>query len=135
MTAPLPVLRFENVAFWTGGAQGQLLIYRCQDCGQWLHPPQPICRGCLSRSVAPEPVAGAGEVYSYTINHQPWLPDQEVPYVVAVVRLDEDPRLRITTRLVDVDLDEVRIGMRVRVRFEQHEDVWLPLFAPERTAA
>jgi uncharacterized OB-fold protein len=66
---------------------------------------------------------------TYTINRQQWLPSLPPPYVIAVIGLDDDPELRLTSRLVDVEADKVTIGMRVAVRFEQVEDVWLPLFS------
>jgi uncharacterized OB-fold protein len=125
---PLPEARFETEPFWTGGERGELLIDRCDDCGLWLHPPKPVCRKCLSRSVRPVPVSGYGTVYSYTVNYQPWMPDLEVPYTLAVVELDEDQGLRLTTRLTGVEPGAVHIGLRVKVVFEQHENVWLPLF-------
>jgi uncharacterized protein len=128
---PLPELDLDNRAFWTGGASGQLLITRCQGCGTWLHPPRPACRVCHGTDVVPTAAAGTGIVVTYTVNLQAWVPDLEVPSVFAIVELDEQPGLRLTTRLVAVDPADVRIGMRVRVRFEQVEDVWLPLFAPE----
>jgi uncharacterized OB-fold protein len=53
-----------------------------------------------------------------------------VPYVVAIVELDDQPGLRLTTNLVNVAPQDVRIGSRVKVVFEPHEDVWLPLFEP-----
>jgi len=127
---PLPDARFETLPFWTGGERGELLIYRCGDCGLWLHPPKPVCRRCLSRSVAPVPVSGRGTVCTYTVNHQPWLPGVPVPYTLAVVELDEDPGLRVTTRITGAAPGEVRIGLPVTVVFEQAEDVWLPLFTP-----
>lgn len=132
---PLPEPRFETEPFWTGGERGELMICRCEDCGLWLHPPVPVCRQCLSRSVRPVPVSGNATVYSYTVNHQPWMPGLEVPYALAIVELDEDPGLRLTTRLTGIDPDAVRIGLRVRVVFEQHEDVWLPLFTPAEEPA
>ncbi|WP_109526601.1 MULTISPECIES: Zn-ribbon domain-containing OB-fold protein [Nocardia] len=135
MTVPLPSLGFENTAFWTGGERGELLIHRCRDCTRWLHPAAPICRYCYSRAIGPEKTRGSGTVYSYTINRQPWLSTLPVPYAIAVIQLDEDPSLRLTTRLVDVAPDAVRIGLRVVVCFEQIEDVWLPLFAPEGATA
>ena len=127
---PLPELDFENRAFWTGGATGQLLIHRCGACLLWLHPPRPVCRACRSTDIAPQPSAGTGTVVTFTVNRQPWLPGIEVPYVLAIVELDEQPGLRVVTRLVDVEPDGVAIGLRVGVRFEAVEDVWLPLFAP-----
>ncbi|MEB3070682.1 Zn-ribbon domain-containing OB-fold protein [[Mycobacterium] vasticus] len=131
--APLPALDPANTPFWTGGADGNLLICKCDACHRWLHPPVPICRFCLSTDVAPESSSGRGEVLTYTINRQPWLPTLPPPYVIAVIGLDDDPELRLTSRLVDVEPDEVAIGMRVRVCFEEAGDVWLPLFTPERS--
>jgi acetyl-CoA acetyltransferase len=69
-------------------------------------------------------------VHSHTTNYQPWSPDAQVPYAVAVVALDEDPGIRITTHIVGCDPERVRIGMRVQVAFEEVEDVWLPKFEP-----
>ena len=65
------------------------------------------------------------------MNHQQWLPAFPPPYVVAVVALDEDPSVRLTTNIVGCDPAEVAIGMRVRVTFEPHEDLWIPLFEPD----
>jgi hypothetical protein len=134
--APLPALDPDTTAFWTGGQEGRLLITRCGTCRTWLHPPVPVCRFCLGTSVAPEQVAGTGTVLTYTVNRQQWAPDLAVPYVIAIVGLDEGPGLRVTTRLVGVDPPEVTIGMRVQVKFEHVSDgagpdVWLPLFTPE----
>src|ERR1700733_12838801 len=87
----LPRLDADNRAFWTGGAQGELRIVRCQDCGTFIHPPRPVCRHCLSERVAPEPVAGTGVINTFTINHQKWRPELEVPFVIARVALDGAP--------------------------------------------
>jgi len=127
---PLPELGFDNKAFWTGGATGELRITRCQACGLWLHPPRPVCRRCRSRAVEPESVSGLGTVWTYTVNHQPWVPDIAVPYVLVIVELDEQPGLRLTTRLVETDPGSVRVGLRVEVTFDAVDDVWLPLFRP-----
>lgn len=67
----------------------------------------------------------------FTVNHQQWLPDFSPPYVVAIVALEEDDGARLTTNIVNCDPDDVRIGMAVRVTFEQAEDVHLPLFEPD----
>jgi uncharacterized OB-fold protein len=71
-------------------------------------------------------------VLTYTVNRQQWLPALPPPYVIAVVGLDDDPDLRVTSRVVDVGLDEICIGMRIRVHFERCADIWLPLFVPDR---
>ena len=67
---------------------------------------------------------------SHTTNYQPWSPEAVVPYSVAVVALDEDPAVRLTTNVVGCDPEHVHVGMRVQVVFEQIEDVWLPRFEP-----
>ncbi len=133
-SAPLPVLDSDNTAFWTGGSDGQLLINRCGGCSRWLHPPVPVCRFCSSTDVGPRPSSGHGEVLTYTVNRQQWLPNLPPPYIIAVVGLDDDPELRVSTRLVEIEPEAVHIGMRVEVVFEPAGDVWLPLFRPEGAA-
>lgn len=128
----LPALTPQNEFFWTAGAEGVLRIRRCADCGRYQHPPTPICRWCRSRSIAPETVSGRGTVEGYTVNHQQWDPDLTPPYVVAVVSLEEDDAVRLTTNIVDCDPDAVHIGMPVQVGFRHVEDVWLPVFGPRR---
>lgn len=124
----LPLLTAENTAFWTGGAEGRLLIYRCRACRDWFHPPRPLCPKCGSLDVGPEPVSGRGKVLSFTINHQAWSPSAPPPYAVAIVELVEQPGLQFLSDIVGCAPEEVAIDMPVKVVFEQHEDVWLPLF-------
>jgi uncharacterized OB-fold protein len=126
----LPTLTPQNEFFWTAGADGVLRIQRCADCGRYQHPPTPICRVCRSRAIAPEAVSGRAVVEAYTVNHQQWDPDLAPPYVVAIVSLEEDDAVRLTTNIVDCDADAVAIGMPVQVAFRAVEDVWLPVFAP-----
>lgn len=126
----LPELTDDNRFFWTSGADGRLRLLRCGACAGWVHPPGPICPACLGRDLAPQPVSGLATVEAVTVNHQAWTPDVAVPQAIARVVLDEHPGLRLTTRIVGCPPAEVAIGRRVRVRFEQHEDVWLPLFEP-----
>jgi uncharacterized protein len=127
---PLPVLTRSSAAFWSGGSRGELLIHRCQDCGYWIHPPVGFCPACESRDARPTPVSGLGRVASFTVNHQAWEPELEVPYVLALVELDEQADVRLVTNIVNCAIDDVRIGMRVKVLFEECEDVWVPLFEP-----
>jgi uncharacterized OB-fold protein len=128
MSRKLPALNADNAPFWQGGARGQLLIHRCTPCARYFHPPAPVCPRCASFEVAPQAVNGTGTVMSFTINHQRWIPDLEVPYVVAIVALDDQDGLHFVTNIVGCAVDEVAIGMPVRVRFLNVEDVWLPLF-------
>lgn len=126
----LPRITDANEFFWTSGADGHLRFLRCGSCGYWIHPPGPICPVCHSKALVPEAVAGTAVLHTYTVNRQAWLPGFDPPYVVAIVELPEQEGLRLTTNLVNCALDDVRIGMPVRVVFEQWEDVWLPLFEP-----
>lgn len=128
----LPALNDTNRFFWTSGEDGQLRFLRCQGCGYYLHPPLPRCPSCGGRDVAPEPVSGRAEVFSFTVNHQSWDGSTE-PYAIAVVSFPEQEDLRMTSNVVGCPPDEIHIGMPLRVAFEQRDDVWLPLFEPVST--
>lgn len=125
---PRPRLDAVNRAFWTGGAQGELNITRCGDCGRFTHPPREFCRHCQSENVAPRAVAGTGVIDTYTINFQPWLPSLQVPFVIARVRLDDAPGAIVTTNIVGCAVEAVDIEDRVRVVFEEDDGIWFPLF-------
>jgi hypothetical protein len=125
----LPQLTQETEAFWTGGKDGKLLIQRCTHCGLYQHPPLPICSACRTETVAPTPVSGKGKVKTYTVNHQQWLPGLDEPFVICAVELDEQSELYVFSNLLGPP-EEAHSGMRVEVCFENHEDVWLPMFRP-----
>jgi uncharacterized OB-fold protein len=124
-----PALDDSNRFFWASGEEGVLRFLRCGDCGYWIHPPVPRCPTCGSREVAPEAVSGRGEVWSYTVNHQNW-DGGEVPYAIVLVAFPEQEGLRLTSNLVGCEPDEAHIGMPVQVTFEQHDQVWFPVFEP-----
>ncbi|HEX9548782.1 MAG TPA: OB-fold domain-containing protein [Acidimicrobiales bacterium] len=126
----LPRLTEDNTFFWTSGADGKLRFLRCSKCGYYVHPPSPICPHCLTKTLAPEPVSGRAMVATFTINEQPWIPGFDPPYAIAMVEIDEQPSVRLTTNIVGCPPEAVHIGLRVQVTFEQRDDVWLPLFAP-----
>ncbi len=128
MSRKLPALNTDNAPFWQGGAQGQLLIHFCTPCARYFHPPAPVCPCCASYEVGPKAVSGFGKVLSFTINHQKWIAELEVPYVVAIVALDDQDGLHFVTNIVGCAVDEVSIDMPVQVKFLQVEDVWLPQF-------
>lgn len=116
---------------WTGGLEGKLLIQRCEQCRRWAHPPVagpcPSCGGAL----VPEPASGKGTVFTYTVNAHTYNPAVPVPYVIAIVELAEQAGLRFFTNLVNCDPADVRVGMAVRVVFEDHGDWAVPLFEPD----
>ena len=59
---PRPRLDAINRAFWTGGKEGALMIQHCDDCGEYTHPPLPLCRHCQSENIAAKPVPGTGAI-------------------------------------------------------------------------
>nr|WP_174274231.1 OB-fold domain-containing protein [Sphingomonas bacterium] len=125
---PLPRLDPDNRFFWTSGEDGVLRLLRCAACDAFVHPPRPLCPHCLSEDVAPAAMPGTGVIYSYTVNHQKWHPGLDVPYVIARVAIDGAADVYLTTNIVGCDPQTVDIGDKVRVVFEQQDDVWFPLF-------
>jgi uncharacterized protein len=89
-------------------------MQHCRDCGRWTWPARPICSGCHGENLVWEAPSGTGEVYSWVVTHQPYAPElvAEVPYVIALVRLDEQADILIPGRLGSNV--EVRQGLRVR---------------------
>jgi uncharacterized OB-fold protein len=81
--------------------------------------------------VAPAAVSGKATVASFTINYQQWLPGMRVPFAIAVVALAEQADVHLTTTIVNTPLEAIHIGQKLRVLFERHGDVWLPLFEPD----
>jgi acetyl-CoA acetyltransferase/uncharacterized OB-fold protein len=128
---PLPQPTLASAEFWSAGADGVLRILRCADCGAHTHPPLPRCRVCRSDRVAMSPVSGRGVVAGFTVNHQQWLAGFPPPYVIAVVALEEDDGVRLTSNIVGCPAEDVRIGLAVRVVFEKAGDVYVPLFEPD----
>ena len=128
----LPRITPENEHFWHGGADGELRFLRCVPCGEFIHPPAPLCPCCHSRELSAQTVSGQATVLTYTVNHQPWIPGFDPPYLVAIVDIEEQEGLRLTTNLVGCDAEEVEIGMPVKVCFEEYEDgIFIPLFEPD----
>lgn len=110
-----------------------LRVARCEACDRWIHPATEQCGDC-GGPLTWAPVSGRGTVFTFTVNHQPFAPDLPVPYVIALVQLDEQDDLRIPTNVVGCDPAEVTVGMAVAVCFEQQGDVFFPLFGPVRGA-
>lgn len=129
----LPPISDHSRPFWTGGGDGQLLIGRCDRCELWVAPPAAACPDCGGELVA-RPVSGRATVFTYTVNHQPFNPAVPVPYVIALVELEEQEDLRIATNIVDCEPDSVYVGQPVEVRFERQDvdgkGVFFPVFAP-----
>jgi uncharacterized OB-fold protein len=133
----LPRIGERNAHFWQGGREGELRFQRCNACGYYIHPPGVLCPKCHSKDIGIATVSGRATVLTYSVNHQPWMPGPEVPFIVAIVGIAEQDDVRLTTNIVNCAPDEVTIGMPVQVTFEAHVDeehhedsVWIPLFEP-----
>lgn len=125
----LPLVTPENEHYWKGGARGELVFLRCGECGTYVHPPSPVCPECLSRELAPAAVSGRARLLTWTVNHHRWIPGFEPPYLIAIVEIEEQRGLRITTNLVHCTAEELRMDLPVRVLFEERDDgIFLPLF-------
>jgi uncharacterized protein len=129
-TRILPVVDLDTRPYWTSGKDGLLVIGRCVDCTYYVHPPVPFCPKCEGRNVAPTPVSGRGRIASFTVNHKQWVPGLPVPYVLALVEIEEQADVRLVGNVTHCDPTQVAIGMAVEVWFEPVEDLWVPLFRP-----
>ncbi len=124
----LPQLTPMNEWFWTSGSDGVLRIQRCDDCGTFRFIPREICR-CGSFAATWTPVAGTGEVYTYTVVHRAPTPEYQAdaPYVIAHVTLNEGVRM---IGWLECAPGDAAIGMPVRVVY-RHVDDDVSLFAFE----
>ena len=126
----LPKLTPSNEHFWRGGAEGELRFQRCRACLVYIHPPSPRCPECLGKDIEVAAVSGRATVATFTLNHQPWVPSPDHPYAIAIVEIEEQPSLRLMTNIVGCPPESVTIGMSVQVIFEEHDDVFIPVFEP-----
>jgi len=138
-TAKLPRPGFISVQttapYWEAAAEGTLLLQRCRPVGHLQHYPRSLCATCWSQELEWEAASGRGTVWTYTVVHMPghaaWR--DEVPYVLAIVELDEGPRLM--TNIVGTDTDAVQVGQAVELAAVRDSSGPQPLlqFTPVRT--
>jgi hypothetical protein len=117
--------------FWDAAREGRLVIQRCADCRYYNHPPKDACDNCLSTNLTFEDVSGRGSVWSWTVMHQKSVAGFEdaVPYLTALVEVDEQPMLLLVTNLPGVTPGSFAIGDPVNVTFEDFGDgLRLPQF-------
>ncbi len=127
---PLPKPTPETRHFWEGTRAGELRLQRCDDCAAVYFPPRPQCPQCGHRSVSVFAASGRGRLFSYVINQRPH-PAWDAPYAIAVVELDEGPRMM--TNIVDCDQtpEALVLDMPLEVSFTAVTDeITLPLFRP-----
>ncbi|MFI6278553.1 bifunctional MaoC family dehydratase N-terminal/OB-fold nucleic acid binding domain-containing protein [Streptomyces sp. NPDC050988] len=130
---PRPVVNRDNAGFWEGVSRHRLLIQRCDGCGTLRFPWLPGCNACGCPDWDTVEAGGDGTVYSYVVMHHPPFPAFDPPYAVGLIELAEG--VRMISNVVGVPHDRVRIGMPVRLEFEQvDEELELPVFrAVERS--
>ena len=122
----------ETKHFWDGVQAGELRLQKCNKCSKTYFPPRPFCPECASRDVTVLRASGRGRLYSYVIHHRP-VPGFTPPYAIAVVELDEGPRMM--TNIVDCPQtpEALVLDMPVEVAFERIDDeITLPLFKPAK---
>ena len=123
----------ETQHFWDGTQAGELRLQRCDACANVYFPPRPFCPACASRKVSIFKASGKAMLYSYVINHRPAAPGFTPPYAIAVVELQEGPRMM--SNIIDCPQtpEALELDMKLEVAFEKLDDkITLPLFRPAR---
>jgi uncharacterized OB-fold protein len=126
----LPVPTPETRHFWAGALEGELRLQRCDDCAHTYFPPRPFCPACASRSVSVYAASGRATLHSYVINHRA-APGFEAPYSIAIVELEEGPRMMSNVVDVEQTPEALELDMPLEVTFRSLSDeIALPLFRP-----
>jgi uncharacterized OB-fold protein len=126
---PLPEITDENREFWEGAKRGRLRMQKCGACAHIRFPISHVCPRCLSAEFAWTDLSGRGEVFSYVVFHQVYNKafEKDVPYNVALVQLEEGPRMY--SNIVGVDNDAVKVGDKVEATVDAvTPEVTLPRF-------
>lgn len=128
---PLPRPSAESQPFWDAAREHRLMLQKCKACGKFRFPPSQRCVHCLSGDHEWTEVSGTGKVFSFVtyhrLYHKGW--DGELPYVVAVIELDEGPRLVST--VANCKADDVACDMKVKVVFDDvTPETTIPKFEP-----
>jgi hypothetical protein len=119
--------------FWRAAREHRLVAPRCRQCGAFRMPPTPFCWKCRTQDVDWVELSGRGSVFTFNVTRQALLPflREAVPYVVAVVELEGAPGVRLIGNVIDVDPAQVKIGMPVRVAWDDIDDeTTIPRFVP-----
>jgi hypothetical protein len=129
---PLPEITSESKPFWDACARHELLVQRCGACGTVQYYPRGVCAACWSDALQWKPASGRGRVYTFTVTHRTQARGfrDELPYVLAWIELEEG--VQVMSNIVGVDPATVKIGMPVKVTFD---DVKEGLSIPKFTAA
>ena len=128
---PLPAITSLNQPYWDALKRRELRMQRCDQCARVWFPPSPLCPRCWSRQFTWTPLSGRGRVNSWVIFHQAYFKayENELPYNVAEVELDEGPR--ILTNLIGIANDQLRAGLAVEIAFDDvTPEITLAKFKP-----
>lgn len=128
---PIPVPSAETAPFWAAAREEKLVIPRCDKCGGTWFPPSEACPSCGAPHYSWIEASGRGKVFSFVVFHRVYHRafKGKVPYTVAVIELEEGPRL--ISNVVGISPDDVRCDMAVRVVFDARGDgVKVPQFTP-----
>jgi uncharacterized OB-fold protein len=134
---PIPVPSDADRPFWDGTRAHRLVLSRCDRCGWCAQRSQLVCPNCRGEAFTWSEVSGRGTIWSYTVAHQTWTAgfEDELPYVVVAVAIEEQPSLLLVTDLVgDFSLDELDVGLPVRAAYEPRGDETLLQFELARDA-
>ena len=127
---PVPTPTPETAHFWEGAKVGELRMQRCGDCAEVYFPPRPFCPACASKNVEVFVASGRAQLYSYVINQRPH-PAFDGPYSIAVVELEEGPRMMTNIVNVEQTPEALQLDMALEVTFEPLTDeINLPYFQP-----
>ncbi|HKU42821.1 MAG TPA: Zn-ribbon domain-containing OB-fold protein [Polyangiales bacterium] len=120
----------ETLPFWEGTKLGELRLQRCNACAHVYFPPRPFCPKCAARKVSWFKASGRGSLYSYVIHHRP-VPGFTPPYSIAIVQLQEGPRLMSNIVNCPQTPEALQLDMPLEVTFKQlTADIALPQFQP-----
>ena len=128
---PKPRPAPESLPYWQAAKEHRLALPKCEDCDKFWFPPSRACPQCLSMNASFQTVSGRGKVFSFVTFHRVYRPAfaQDVPYVVALVELEEGPRL--LTNILGISHEDVRCEMPVEVVFDDYDDeMSIPKFRP-----
>ena len=133
MPGPTPLPTPETAPYWEGAAAGELRVQQCTACTEHYFYPRPFCPRCGSAEVEWRVTSGRATLVSYVINHRP-LPPSDGPVVIALVQLEEGPRMMSNVVGVEPALEQLPLGMPLRVAFEERGEYAVPVFTPAEPA-